>query len=170
MWDYIFLSINVMLLSSGVSAVPKMSTYLAAFFAVDGTGRVMRFIRGKSIMSDIEKNKLFVSEEENINKALKENDIILQNLSKKVINVLSSRYSEYPTLDINKVDKISLKQLQAILRSIKEIQQYDDEIVPQGLYQNPEIEELMKKYDKIEDNKETSKELGYHFFGGPTEG
>ena len=106
------------------------------------------FFELKKILCDIDKNKLFIENEDEINEYLRENPDVIDELSKKAKELIFSPYNENQELNINILDKIKYKQLKKILEKMK----IDEKFGFESIEENNELALLMKKYDESNAN------------------
>ena len=104
--------------ASFISAIPTIActllSALSALFAIEN----------KSIINDYKKNKLYLEREEEINSKVKNNKNILSNVSVNTKNMVYKAKEDDKVFDINKLDKVSLKDLKQILENIKRDEEF----------------------------------------------
>lgn len=100
------------------------------------------------ILKDIDKNTLFLENEDEINEYLKENPDIIDELPKKAKELIISPYNKEQNININILDKIKYKQLKKILEKMK----IDEKFGFESIEENNELTLLMKKYDESNAN------------------
>ncbi len=81
-------------------------------------------ISSKLKIRDIEKNKMFIENEEILKDNTKINQNALVNVSKKTQELVASTPEEKPIFTLNSIDKISYKDLKQILENIKREQRF----------------------------------------------
>lgn len=75
-------------------------------------------IKIKRALEDIEKNKLFINNEEEINKSIVENKNILNNVDKEVTEIIQSARDENNVINISSIENLKLKELKSLLEII----------------------------------------------------
>ena len=104
---------------TSIISYPKLflDSLIIIFSIYKFTYNTVKFIKFKRKSIDLAKNNLFLENEEIINDALKNNKNILA-CTKVTIEDLNLNRT-YPSLDINKIDKIKLKELKQIIENSK---------------------------------------------------
>lgn len=87
----------------------------------------------KSILKDFRKNKLYLEKEEELNNKVKDNQNILSNVSNKTKKMVESTPEDKEVFDINKIDKISLKDLKQLLENFKRDDDFGFDYEPKKL-------------------------------------
>ena len=75
-------------------------------------------IKIKRALEDIEKNKLLINNEEEINKSIVENKNILNNVDKEVTEIIQSARDENNVINISSIENLKLKELKSLLEII----------------------------------------------------
>ena len=75
-------------------------------------------IKIKRALKDIEKNKLLINNEEEINKSIVENKNILNNVDKEVTEIIQSARDENNVINISSIENLKLKELKSLLEII----------------------------------------------------
>ena len=75
-------------------------------------------IKIKRALEDIEKNKLLINNEEEINKSIVENKNILNNVDKEVTEIIQSARDENNAINISSIENLNLKELKSLLEII----------------------------------------------------
>lgn len=77
-------------------------------------------IKIKRALEDLEKNKLLMDKnnEEEINKSIVENKIILNNVDKEVTEIIQSARDENNVINISSIENLKLKELKSLLEII----------------------------------------------------
>lgn len=75
-------------------------------------------IKIKRALKDIEKNKLLINNEEEINKSIVENKNILNNVNKEVTEIIQSARNENNAINISSIENLNLKELKSLLEII----------------------------------------------------
>lgn len=75
-------------------------------------------IKIKRALKDIEKNKLLINNEEEINKSIVENKNILNNVDKEVTEIIQSARDENNAINISSIENLNLKELKSLLEII----------------------------------------------------
>ncbi len=75
-------------------------------------------IKIKRALEDIEKNKLLINNEEEINKSIVENKNILNNVDKEVTEIIQSARDENNVINISSIESLKLKELKSLLEII----------------------------------------------------
>ena len=76
-------------------------------------------IKIKRALEDIEKNKLLINNEEEINKSIVENKNILNNVDKEVTEIIQSARDENNVINISSIEKVKLKELKSLLEIVR---------------------------------------------------
>ena len=101
-----------------ISAIPTIActilSSISAFFAIEN----------KLIINDYKKNKLYLEREEEINNQVKNNKNILSNVSVNTKNIVYKAKEDDKVFNINKMDKVSLKDLKQILENIQRDEEF----------------------------------------------
>lgn len=75
-------------------------------------------IKIQRTLKDIEKNKLLMNNEEEINKSIVENKNILNNVDKEVTEIIQSARDENNAINISSIENLNLKELKSLLEII----------------------------------------------------
>ena len=101
-----------------IGAIPTIActilSSISAFFAIEN----------KLIINDYKKNKLYLEREEEINNQVKNNKNILSNVSVNTKNIVYKAKEDDKVFNINKMDKVSLKDLKQILENIQRDEEF----------------------------------------------
>ena len=76
-------------------------------------------IKIKRALEDIEKNKLLINNEEEINKSIVENKNILNNVDKEVTEIIQSARDENNVINISSIENLKLKELKSLLEIVR---------------------------------------------------
>jgi len=121
-----FVAIEVfyaVLLATGSSPLPIVSGIVngiyVGVYVFNTTCRVYSMIDSKKKIKDVNKNRMFLNNEELLNEKVKSNQNILSNTNAKTKELVSSTPEDAQVFSLNTMDKIKYQELKTILENIK---------------------------------------------------
>lgn len=105
--------LSIIYLDSGM--ISYIISIISAFTLEAYTCNIIKI---KRALEDIEKNKLFINNEEEINKSIVENKNILNNVDKEVTEIIQSARDENNVINISSIENLKLKELKSLLEII----------------------------------------------------
>lgn len=118
LWDGLMILVNTAMLLNGIWP-PVISGIMISFFMTDVINKICSMINSNVKYKDVQKNKMFLKNEELINSKVRSNQNILHNTKIKTRNLVASTPEETPVFNINNIDKISADELNVILYNIE---------------------------------------------------
>jgi hypothetical protein len=97
----------------------KFAVALGLVLGLECTRNIYNIINNKKAVNEINKNYMFLENEEIINKKVNENKNLLSNSTEKVKKMVNSVSDNQPSFTINSIDKLSLRELKQVLSNIK---------------------------------------------------
>lgn len=123
-WSSAMLVFNAVVLATGSSSLPIVSGLCAGWFVFDITYRVYSMIDSKKKIKDVNKNRMFLNNEELLNEKVKSNQNILSNTNTKTKEFVASTPEDAQVFSLNTMDKIKYQELKTILENIKRDEQF----------------------------------------------
>ena len=123
-WSGTMLAFNAIMLATGNTAVPVVSGICAGWFVFDTTYRIYSMVDSKRKIKDINKNRMFLNNEELLNQKVKSNQNILSDTDKKTKELVSTTPEDKPVFSLNNMDEIRYEELKKILENIKRDEQF----------------------------------------------
>ena len=123
-WSGSMLVFNVVVLAAGITSIPIVNGLCAGWFVFDTTCRIYSMIDSKKKIKDVNKNRMFLNNEELLNERAKSNQNILSNTNKKTKELVSSTPEDKPVFSLNNMDEINYEELKTILDNIKRDEQF----------------------------------------------
>ena len=105
--------LSIVYLDSGM--ISYIISIISAFTLEAYTCNIIKI---KRALKDIEKNKLLINNEEEINKSIVENKNILNNVDKEVTEIIQSARDENNAINISSIENLKLKELKSLLEII----------------------------------------------------
>ena len=121
----ILLVCNLLILTEGQSSAPILSKILIIYCSLMSIISICSVIINKIKIRDIDKNIKFLSNQDKINKFIKEKSASLENINNKTKEELEPIIENKKEMNINDVDKISYGNLQELISYIERIEEYD---------------------------------------------
>lgn len=123
-WSGAMLVFNAVALATGSSSLPIVNGICAGWFVFDTTYRVYSMIDSKKKIKDVNKNRMFLNNEELLNEKVKSNQNILSNTNTKTKELVASTPEDAQVFSLNTMDKIKYQELKTILENIKRDEQF----------------------------------------------
>ena len=123
-WSGAMLVFNAVVLATGSSSLPIVNGICAGWFVFDTTYRVYSMIDSKKKIKDVNKNRMFLNNEELLNEKVKSNQNILSNTNTKTKELVASTPEDAQVFSLNTMDKIKYQELKTILENIKRDEQF----------------------------------------------
>lgn len=123
-WSGTMLVFNAVVLATGSSSLPIVNGICAGWFVFDTTYRVYSMIDSKKKIKDVNKNRMFLNNEELLNEKVKSNQNILSNTNTKTKELVASTPEDAQVFSLNTMDKIKYQELKTILENIKRDEQF----------------------------------------------
>lgn len=108
----------------GDTTIPFLDVIGAGLSAFSTIYGVYKMIDIKRKIKDINKNKMFLNNEEILNEKVRSNQNILSNTDTKTKKLVSSTPEDKPIFSLNNMDKIKYKELIKILENIRRDEQF----------------------------------------------
>lgn len=120
LWDVAMISLIAVIMSNGIANYsPIINVIIMCFYTIDIFFRIYSMIDSNVKYKDIQKNKMFLKNEELINSKVRSNQNILCNTKIETRNLITSTPEEKPVFNLNNIDKIDSNELEYILYNIK---------------------------------------------------
>lgn len=123
-WSGVMLVFNAVMLATGSSSLPIAHGLCAGYFIFDATYRVYSMIDSKKKIKDVNKNIMFLNNEELLNRKVKSNQNILSNTNTKIKELVASTPEDAQVFSLNTIDKIKYEDLKTIIENIKRDEQF----------------------------------------------
>ena len=123
-WSGVMLVFNAVMLATGSSSLPIAHGLCAGCFVFDATYRVYSMIDSKKKIKDVNKNIMFLNNEELLNRKVKSNQNILSNTNTKIKELVASTPEDAQVFSLNTIDKIKYEDLKTIIENIKRDEQF----------------------------------------------
>lgn len=123
-WSSAMVVFNAIVLATGRSSLPILSGLCAGWFVFDTIYRVYSMIDSKKKIKDVNKNRMFLNNEELLNEKVKSNQNILSNTNTKTKKLVASTPEDAQVFSLNTMDKIKYQELKTILENIKRDEQF----------------------------------------------
>lgn len=81
-------------------------------------------VSAQETLEDFRKNKLYLNKEEELNEKINNNQNLLSNVSTKTKKMVETATEDKPVFDINKIDKVTLKDLKQLLENFKRDEEF----------------------------------------------
>ena len=133
-----FFMINVYAITFGHSSAPIISSLCAAWFLCESSRRIYNLLDSQSIIDDINKNMMFINNEEAIKSGLL--TYYNRRIDTKTKNIVEP--VEMKKITLNSMDKIKYKELKSLVKTIKKD---IDEGSSYSELQDEKISQLIKK-------------------------
>jgi len=125
LWDVAMISLIAVIMSNGIANYsPVINVIIMCFYTIDIFFRIYSMIDSNVKYKDIQKNKMFLKNEELINSKVRSNQNILCNTKIETRNLITSTPEEKPVFNLNNIDKIDSNELEYILYNIKRDEQF----------------------------------------------
>lgn len=123
-WNGTMLVFNTVLLATRSSSLPIVNGICAGWFVFDTIYRVYSMVDSKKKIKDVNKNRMFLNNEELLNEKIKLNQNILSNTNTKIKELVASTPKDTQVFSLNTMDKIKYQELKTILENIKRDEQF----------------------------------------------
>ena len=131
-FDILMIVFNVFNIKMGCTISPKGSAIFAAMFMIFTIIRTVYMIESKKTIKDINKQQMFLENEELLNEKIMSNSNILLNTNEKTKDIVISNKNDMfysnkkkkKVFNLNNIDKIKYKEIEKMLENIKRDEEF----------------------------------------------
>lgn len=125
----ISLTSTLIFIASSILSVAGIMSGLGSIILISTFGFLTTFATlikkcSKSIITDIEKNRIFLHNETDLNRYIKSNPNVLSRTSNKTKKMIQSTPENKPIFTINSIDKMKYEELKGSIDDIKREEQF----------------------------------------------